>query len=332
MLKSASYLLHDAQFSTIRADILQDSTAILQDDSGMPFRILNTNAWRVTLYGRYTKPVPDFNYGYQKDLEQAYTAANPPELPFSYGYHWRDGHFGVMLALRNPTGAHGDAEETGAMIPNWIRDVLPAPFFTYGPKGLMWWQWLGLLALILISLALGRALGEVTRRILVRITRRTSGTWDDRLFARISGGIGLLWALAVFRTLQAELEFPDKQNAWLSEKLGALVVVVTFWMIWRSVAVLLEVMAERPWAAGNNSAVRCCRSAATSSGLPWCSPVRSRCWRCWAIRWRRWSPASESAAWQSHSARRKRSRTCSDRSRWRPIRPAAWATRSRSTM
>ena len=103
MLKSASYLLHDAQFSTIRADILQESTAILQDDSGMPFRILNTNAWRVTLYGRYTKPVPDFNYGYQKDLEQAYTAANPPELPFSYGYHWRDGHFGVMLALRNPT-------------------------------------------------------------------------------------------------------------------------------------------------------------------------------------------------------------------------------------
>jgi hypothetical protein len=46
--------------------------------------------------------VSDFNYGYQKDLEAAYTAANPPELPFSYGYHWRDGHFGVMLALRNP--------------------------------------------------------------------------------------------------------------------------------------------------------------------------------------------------------------------------------------
>ena len=94
------------------------------------------------------------------------------------------------------------------MIPNWIRDVLPAPFFTYGPKGLMWWQWLGLLALILISLALGRALGEVTRRILLRITRRTSGTWDDRLFARISGGIGLLWALAVFRTLQAFAAIP----------------------------------------------------------------------------------------------------------------------------
>jgi hypothetical protein len=103
MLKSASYLLHDPQFSNIRSDLLADSTAILQDDSGMPFKTLNNAGWRVTLYGRYTKPVPDFNYGYQKDLEQAYTAANPPELPFSYGYHWRDGHFGVMLAIRNST-------------------------------------------------------------------------------------------------------------------------------------------------------------------------------------------------------------------------------------
>ena len=42
MLKSASYLLHDPQFATIRADLLQDSNAIIQDDSGMPFSVLNT--------------------------------------------------------------------------------------------------------------------------------------------------------------------------------------------------------------------------------------------------------------------------------------------------
>jgi len=104
MLKSASYLLHDPQFSVIRGDLLQDSNVILQDDSGMPFKFLNSAAWKVTLYGRYSKPVSDFNYGYQKDLEQAYAAAKPPELPFSYGYHWRDGFFGVMLAQRNPVG------------------------------------------------------------------------------------------------------------------------------------------------------------------------------------------------------------------------------------
>ena len=102
MLKSASYLLHDPQFTNVRDDVLEGSTAILTDDSGMPYRCLKPPKWKLTLYGQYSKPVSDFNYGYQKDLDAAYTAANPPALPFSYGYHWRDGHYGVMLAIRNP--------------------------------------------------------------------------------------------------------------------------------------------------------------------------------------------------------------------------------------
>jgi hypothetical protein len=100
MLKSASYLLHDEQFSAIRSVILESSTSILQDDSGMPYRFLNKPEWRVKLYGKYAKPVSDFNYGFQPDLDAAYAKANPPALPFSYGYHWRDGSFGVMLATR----------------------------------------------------------------------------------------------------------------------------------------------------------------------------------------------------------------------------------------
>ena len=135
------------------------------------------------------------------------------------------------------------------MIIGWLRDLLPAPFFTLGPKGLMWWQWLGLLALILVSLAIGRALGALSRRVLLRISRKTSGTWDDRLFARISGGIGLLWAVAVFHTLRSGLDLPSKDpnvEGFVSAALSAVVVVVTFWMIWRAVDVLLEVISERP--------------------------------------------------------------------------------------
>jgi hypothetical protein len=100
MLKAASYLLHDEQFSTIRSVILESSVAILQDDSGMPYRFLNKPEWRLRLYGKYSKPIQDFNYGFQPDLQAAYTKANPVELPFSYGYHWRDGSFGVMIATR----------------------------------------------------------------------------------------------------------------------------------------------------------------------------------------------------------------------------------------
>ena len=85
----------------MRSLILGQSTSILQDDSGMPFRFLRPPDWRVTLYGHYEKPVKDFNYGYQPDLARAYASGQPKPLPFSYGYHWKDGFSSVMFAVRS---------------------------------------------------------------------------------------------------------------------------------------------------------------------------------------------------------------------------------------
>jgi hypothetical protein len=101
LLKSASYLLHDRQFSKVRGLVLAGSRAVLQDDTGVPYRFFDKAAWRVKLYGRYSPPVKDFNYGTQPDLEQAYRdSAAVHDLPFSFGYHWRQGTASVMLAVR----------------------------------------------------------------------------------------------------------------------------------------------------------------------------------------------------------------------------------------
>jgi hypothetical protein len=101
MLKSASYLLHDGQFSRVRSLILGGSHADLQDDTGVPYRFFEKSTWRVTLFGRYSPPVKDFNYGRQPDLEDAYrNTAAVHQLPFSFGYHWRQGTSSVMLAVR----------------------------------------------------------------------------------------------------------------------------------------------------------------------------------------------------------------------------------------
>ncbi len=101
-LKSASYLLHDQRlFATLRSCLLRHSRVILQDDSGVPFRYLPRADWDVALFGQYARPVKDFNYGFQPDLEAAYArpgAARP--LLFSFGYHWQAGSSGVMLAKR----------------------------------------------------------------------------------------------------------------------------------------------------------------------------------------------------------------------------------------
>ena len=145
------------------------------------------------------------------------------------------------------------------MIQRWLHAILPDTFFAVGPKGLMWWQWLAFPVLIIVALAIGRILGTATRGALRRLTRKTTTKWDDRLLARISGGIGMLWAVIAFRVLLPliELEKLDpKINAFgnVLTALGVILVVTTFWMIWRSIDVLIELMLEQHWAIGNASA------------------------------------------------------------------------------
>ena len=104
-LKSASYLLHGKEFSVVRKLLLSKSRLVLEDDSGIPLRYLKAPEWTVTLYGKYEKPVKDFNYGYQADMAAAYadTRAVKP-LTFSFGYHWTAGAgASVLLAVKNPS-------------------------------------------------------------------------------------------------------------------------------------------------------------------------------------------------------------------------------------
>jgi len=106
LLKSASYLMHDDRFSRVRSLIVARSRSVLQDDTGVPYRFFDRATWHLTLFGRYTPPVSDFNYGLQKDLAAAYQHSSiARDLPFSFGYHWRQGTSSVMLAVRK-TEAH----------------------------------------------------------------------------------------------------------------------------------------------------------------------------------------------------------------------------------
>jgi MscS family membrane protein len=142
------------------------------------------------------------------------------------------------------------------MTERWLHKILSESFFAVGPKGLMWWQWLAFPILILVALAIGRLLGRITRGILRRLTRKTESHWDDRLFERISGAIGMLWAVVAFRMLVPWMELDPKGEVFANVRvgLGVVIVVITFWMIWRSVDVLIEMLLERHWAVGNPSA------------------------------------------------------------------------------
>lgn len=88
-IKAASYLLHWDSFSQMRDNILNHSIAIVQDDSGIPYRKL-TPGFDVTLYGKYIHPWHEFAEACnQKDLEAIYeeNAATIHTLPFRIGYN-----------------------------------------------------------------------------------------------------------------------------------------------------------------------------------------------------------------------------------------------------
>jgi hypothetical protein len=87
LLKATSYLTHHPEFSMIRDRILANSAAILQDDSGIPYRNFQTGAWKVQLYGEYNRPYGSFRPFEQPDLRKAYaTGAKPLPLRLGYGY------------------------------------------------------------------------------------------------------------------------------------------------------------------------------------------------------------------------------------------------------
>ncbi|MCB1232376.1 MAG: hypothetical protein KDN19_19165 [Verrucomicrobiae bacterium] len=95
-VKSASYLMHSDGFSQIRRFVIEDSRAILQDASGVPYRYLNESDLFLTLYGNYTAPLSVFSERQQSDLAEAYRTGSPhPVKPIDFGVGY----------LRNPVNS-----------------------------------------------------------------------------------------------------------------------------------------------------------------------------------------------------------------------------------
>ncbi len=104
-VKSASYLLHSSEFSQVRNFILDNSSLILQDDTGVPARLFDTAKWQLRPFGRYVGPIAMFDGMYQSKLNDIYQRSQPGPIEFGVGYRWYGNQSNLLLATRNPAAA-----------------------------------------------------------------------------------------------------------------------------------------------------------------------------------------------------------------------------------
>ena len=100
LIKAASYLMHGEGFSGVRNFLLDQSTFIVQDDSGIPVRAFGKN-WSLEFYGRFVPHGEKFGKYDQAALAEVYHRnPPPPELGFAFGYWWQAERGILMLARR----------------------------------------------------------------------------------------------------------------------------------------------------------------------------------------------------------------------------------------
>jgi hypothetical protein len=100
LLKSASYLMHSGNFSKVREFVLEHSDAVVQDDSGIPLRNFEKDAWQFAPFGNYLGPINIFPGKYQRDLARLYHRDRAGPLDFSIGYRWRPRQSNLLLARK----------------------------------------------------------------------------------------------------------------------------------------------------------------------------------------------------------------------------------------
>lgn len=107
-VKSASYLMHNSNFSIVRDQVLSRSFAVLQDPSGVPYRYFQDQRWDLALYGNYVTTLEIFRDNYQPDMASAYRKRSPhPVKPmeFGIGYQHQASTTSLVLARSRTVAA-----------------------------------------------------------------------------------------------------------------------------------------------------------------------------------------------------------------------------------
>ncbi|CAN5522885.1 mechanosensitive ion channel family protein [soil metagenome] len=138
---------------------------------------------------------------------------------------------------------------TGATAePLWLAGHLPPPLLLPGPLGLLWWQWIGAIALLMAAWLLGHTMGRILHSVFTAATRRTATTWDDLVLERLGGPVTATCSLVAVTVLLPVLELTDHVTAGVHRSVRVLLGIVFFWAVWRMIDIGRQMLAESAWA------------------------------------------------------------------------------------
>jgi small-conductance mechanosensitive channel len=129
--------------------------------------------------------------------------------------------------------------------PAWIVDRLPPALVEVRLLDVQAWQWLGLAAGLLLALLVAGAGGAVARRLALRIARRTSFSWDDRLVDAFSAPARLLLGIATFAAALRALHLAVPAQAGADRLLRIASIVAFCWAAVRALRFAAAVVDDR---------------------------------------------------------------------------------------
>jgi len=140
LLKSASYLLHSANFTIVRDFLLANSATIIQDDSGIPLGNYDPRKWRFFPFGRYAGPIDKFPSRYQPRYAELFRRSQP--IDFGIGYRWRSFETNLLLSIKMASDDSGRVDATPSSEPpreKPVRPRRPRPEIIE-PRGFPWFS------------------------------------------------------------------------------------------------------------------------------------------------------------------------------------------------
>ncbi len=135
----------------------------------------------------------------------------------------------------------------------WIRERAPEFLLRMGPKDLLWWQWVALVALAALSILGGRILAVPTAFILRRVFSKTKTPWDDALLERSRPPLTLLVGVATAFALLPALDLYEPGRIFVYGVLRAVALVAIFWAMWRSVDVGVTALRSSTFSQGTSA-------------------------------------------------------------------------------